>query len=277
MKRKLLLATILLTMFSLSACGENDKKAVISVAENSTESSSAAYAKDGSPDAEATVVDSEIHLANIENLDEQIEAVQRNYELWIAKDDIYPYYYAITDLDNNGRIEIISTTEQGTGFYTYTDIYEVNEEFLAIEPVNWEKELGESEPDIYCDSWFAAYDATTDTYEYYLYDVLRISVAENYVINNVFSLKDGIVTNKCVGYQHALINEEAPEDEPSTTMTYYDENDEEISESDYVDLFDKEMEGKEEMILYLGWTTEPSTDALRDSAEEFSVVKSIAE
>ena len=43
--------------------------------------------------------------------------------------------YVVTDLDRNGRLELITATLQGTGLYTYLNAYEVSEDGSQLVPV----------------------------------------------------------------------------------------------------------------------------------------------
>ena len=71
------------------------------------------------------------------NVEKQIDVIMNNIDTWnlSTDEDIYaPYGYAITDLDQNGRLEIIASSCQGTGIYTYSNYYEVNESrYILIE------------------------------------------------------------------------------------------------------------------------------------------------
>ena len=60
-------------------------------------------------------------------IEKQLNLIMNNKNLWYKDTEFEKYSYAVTDLDKNGRIEIISSVCQGTGIYTYTEIYEVNE------------------------------------------------------------------------------------------------------------------------------------------------------
>ena len=68
----------------------------------------------------------------------QIDVIMNNIDMWnlYTEDNTYnPYGYAITDLDQNGRLEIIASSCQGTGLYTYSNYYEVNERLDGLNKI----------------------------------------------------------------------------------------------------------------------------------------------
>ena len=56
----------------------------------------------------------------------QIKLLAERSEEWNQDDGVLPYYYhqyTVTDLDWNGRLEILAMSTQGTGIFTYGTIY----------------------------------------------------------------------------------------------------------------------------------------------------------
>lgn len=62
--------------------------------------------------------------------------------------EIQPWNYVVTDLDRNGRLELITATLQGTGLYTYLNVWEVNEAGTALEPAELMWPEYDAAPDI---------------------------------------------------------------------------------------------------------------------------------
>ena len=60
--------------------------------------------------------------------------------MWYIDNEYESYEYTATDLDRNGRLEIIFASQQGSGCYTYANFFEVNESFDGLENVD-KKEL----------------------------------------------------------------------------------------------------------------------------------------
>lgn len=73
------------------------------------------------PEIEASTEKSEI--------EKQIEFFSANFERWKAEDETDWWGYAVTDLDQNGRLEVITSEDHGTGHFVTTSIREVNSSF----------------------------------------------------------------------------------------------------------------------------------------------------
>ncbi len=73
---------------------------------------------------------------------QQVRLIAENRDMWDPGEmDLNLVGYMVTDLDDNGRLEILVSQFGGTGEYTYTDVYEVNEakDGLAICPHLWDE------------------------------------------------------------------------------------------------------------------------------------------
>lgn len=100
--------------------------------------------------------------------------------------------YAVTDLDKNGRAEIIVSNMGGTGYYTYTRIFEINEEHDGLEEVKTDFVEGNSQPDmisfgepvtVYIDNDFV--------HHYIMEDYLKATAAEYYNVIYDVTLQEG--------------------------------------------------------------------------------------
>lgn len=67
------------------------------------------------------------------DFEDQIKLLADSQSQWQQPEEPgTPYYYAVTDLDRNGRLEILAMSTQGTGVFTYGKIYEVNNSGSAL-------------------------------------------------------------------------------------------------------------------------------------------------
>lgn len=66
---------------------------------------------------------------------EQLELIWQEMDSWIQDPYADAWCYAVTDLDGNGRLEIISSDTQGTGHFVTTRILEVNETHTGLTTV----------------------------------------------------------------------------------------------------------------------------------------------
>lgn len=92
------------------------------------------------------------------------------------------YDYTVTDLNYNGRIEIVQTTCQGTGFFSTTKIWEVSSDMTSLNRVEYvaSSEVGASYSDIinYKEAQ-AYYDYKDKVFHYILGDFIRADLSIN--------------------------------------------------------------------------------------------------
>lgn len=121
--KKSMPACLLLLLFLLSACSGQTEN----VKEGRTEAA-AELSQTMSPQLESAVP--------TEQTDEekQIVFLAANVDLWKADKNDWPhgYVYAVTDLDQNGRLEIITSEIHGTGHYVRTVIREMTSDFSTL-------------------------------------------------------------------------------------------------------------------------------------------------
>lgn len=83
----------------------------------------------------------------VSDTDRQLEVIADNMNMWYIP-GASERGYCVTDLDRNGRLEIIASETQGGGRYSTSNIYEVNAILDGLEQAAWEKTEGDSEPDL---------------------------------------------------------------------------------------------------------------------------------
>ena len=162
------------------------------------------------------------------NYEDQISLIIGNRDLWeIPSEEYYqPYSYAVTDLDQNGRLELIVSVCMGTGFYTYTDVWQVNEAFDALELCETDYEEYDSQADIITEQTKAYTDG--DTIYYIFTDWTRSGWAWNGERKIAYWLSDGRIAEISI----ATYSQENFED-GSSVVVYQDMQSNDISEADY--------------------------------------------
>ena len=69
---------------------------------------------------------------NTEEVLEQIRLIYASKEYWERDSSTHMVMYAVTDLDHNGRLEIITAENYSSGNYTHLEIWEVDEDRSAL-------------------------------------------------------------------------------------------------------------------------------------------------
>ena len=150
--------------------------------------------------------------------DRQTALIMDRYDVWSNQFDSADWFYTITDLDHNGRLEVIAASLQGSGLFTYAAIWEVNEDFSDIAECRDDLGEGGSYPDIITEAANCYHDEAADRYYYLFDDVARSGMAERWLGKTVLCLHDGAVelTVICSEYE---VYEDA---EAEPTVTYSD-------------------------------------------------------
>ncbi len=73
-------------------------------------------------------------LEKTDNLADQFQLIFNSSEVWNNEHFDYPCF-AVTDLDHNGRLEIIAAENYSTGNYTRIQIFEVNQDGTGLDDV----------------------------------------------------------------------------------------------------------------------------------------------
>ncbi len=216
------------------------------------------------------------------DIDKQIDIIAANVDMWKIITDYANEIcsYAVTDLDGNGRLEVIASNMAGTGFYTYSYFYEVNEQFDGLVKCETDFVEGSSQPDIIDiigDPVVMYHDAATNTFYYIEDDLLKVGL-EYYRYKSALSLKDGRVTVTSLASEvHNYVSE-------TGTITYWSTTGEEITEEYYNSIADAIFAGCEKYKIVFGWQdmkglegadTEAVLALLKQSYESFGIKESV--
>ena len=202
--------------------------------------------------------------------EEQFNILYNNMKLWNKTSLAEDYYYAVTDLDGNGRLEIIAAVTQGTGIFTYANFYEVNSSFSGVEElVNPRaEEEGYNYPELIVDT----VDKYTDRYglNHYLFrDDSRNGYQEAYTGYTEIFVGSGMAqTFDITGQYTQWSNGGATEN-----TTYYDSNGNETNKAYFDSAVQNWFAGMKKSTVKLGWFALDNPDLksqLRDSYVAFS-------
>lgn len=201
-----------------------------------------------------------------EEAERQLQLILAQRELWqMSEEYMLPYgRYTIADLNQNGRLEIIGSSCQGTGIYTVSNVYEVSENMDSL--VHYERVLPEeySEADIMVASAPVYYDKTENRYQYVFYDLIKNGAAYYYESLRGWSLQDGqIVEQYLASCTTEYVNSNpqityAAGDIPGIPVT---------NETEYAAAADTVFAGWQKGTVYFGWV-EGVDESVYDDAEE---------
>lgn len=184
--------------------------------------------------------------------------------------------YAVTDLDRNGRLEIIFSNNQGSGWYSYNNFFEVNEEYNSVAECTYYEYGHDSEADIlWQDEVECYYDAEADIYYYIFSDTMRCGMYLYYENKNAIYIVDGDVKSLRLAFKESAWDEERGEwDVICTGM----DGETIITEEDYDNVAARYFEGLTCEMIKIGWKEESSGKestyaVLRESLAESSFAR----
>lgn len=199
------------------------------------------------------------------NVEKQIDVIMNNIDTWnlSTDEDIYaPYGYAITDLDQNGRLEIIASSCQGTGIYTYSNYYEVNESLNGLNKIERNVEEGSSEADIMIPTVKVFINKATNEYHYIFDDLVKVGAAEYYENKQDIVLKNGKIYEKAIAYRNTVYTDSDP------NVTLKDANNKEITAEDYALIENKLFSNLELKFANIEWVSTTDVDFSSVSGDE---------
>jgi len=187
---------------------------------------------------------------------EQRVFIEHNRNTWLPQELQYEtWYYAITDLDHNGRLEVLTASLQGTGLYTWVKVWEMNESCTGLVQCPDNTREGEAWPDIIKETLTSWHDPVSGRWSYVCEDYLRDGAARYYTAQQSFCLDHGRVELNTLASM-----EEVYTDESHSTKNYFDANGAAAAEQDYNSAVQRAFAGQEQGTLTLSWTQlEPQT------------------
>lgn len=137
--------------------------------------------------------------------DAQMELIWSRLDGMTQKDSRIPWYYAVTDLNHNGRLEFVAASQHPQDASTNLKVWEVTEDGGDLTECTLDKDPQESFPDILADNADTYYVEADDTWSYMFYDNIVISASELYTIKTSVSLKDGEISYKAYAVEHSVL------------------------------------------------------------------------
>lgn len=179
---------------------------------------------------------------------DQILIMAENKEMWTEEleyaDEVYRY--AVTDLDRNGRYEIIVSNMGGTGMYTYSRFFEINENYDGLVECTTDFLEYDSQPDIISEK-LETYIDDKGEFHYAVYDLTKNGAAEYYENVRELILRDGKIITNYLANKSTIYSEETP------TIIYKDSQGNAIAEEEYMNAASNYFAEYQKATTSLGW------------------------
>ena len=144
MKRFTKISAALLCLSVLTACNQAEETTTATATAGTTEQLATVASEETVPSSE------ESQKVYSSNIDSQLELIADNFESvryqYIMEDEFYPAaFIAVTDLNHNGRLEILLTSCMGSGAFSYTALFEISEDFSELTRIEYNRDEEDEE------------------------------------------------------------------------------------------------------------------------------------
>ncbi len=229
MKKKylaILLAGIMCSFSFLSGCGKTVEPEEDTVIEEDDEDEDDEDGEDDEEEDEDEKPSVPEVVKSIDDkvLESQIEVFLKDRKTWVIPHDEAVVYegltYALSDLNYNGRAELIVTYWEGMGTYSTVNVYEINEKGDGFDLLEWvfegiDKEQ-KSYPDVgYFDAINGYYDKDNGIFHYLFYDYYAYSFSHGGVRMHDVSFVGG----KVIDEVYAMGESKGSDHDEETTFT----------------------------------------------------------
>lgn len=191
---------------SLCACSSNTETKATEAA--TTAEATMASESETEKETEAATEESVSDESKNPSDELQVKVITDNKSVWFQKDEFEgEYMYAVTDLDMDGKYEIVKSTTQGTGHYTTAEFWEVEGDKLEKREDN----LGEGYffPELAVTSWNQV--LKNGQYKFVLEDFFKASAAEYGSSVAVLYMEDNVINCDYVADQHVDVDDDGKE------------------------------------------------------------------
>ena len=225
MKSKRILSVLLalVMILSLCACGIAPQTAKAETPEAPAAAETSAQADAAAPAAEAPAAPQ----TELSDIDAQLVLISQQAGKLLQPTGELPWYYTVTDLDHNGRLEFIAASQHPSDRSTNLKLWEVSNDRSALTECGVKKDEDESFPDLMTDSTDTFHVAADDSWNYMFYDNILVSDQEIYTIKSSFKLKDGVISYEAYAQEHTLVKN------GMRYISYTNPNGADISQADY--------------------------------------------
>lgn len=203
--------------------------------------------------------------ARAENEDEQIKLLFDSLETLVPKDDKLDWVIGVTDLDANGRLELIATCISGSEHKSQAKFYELSEDFKTATELTTDAADDGTFTDILADSADTYFDAKTDTYYYMFSDNTFLNQNEFFATKCSISLKDGNVVHKEYAREHTEIYNGI------TAIEYTDLSGAIITPEEFSSAGNNEFAGLEKSGRNFGWVSAKDVKELYQLEDSYAI------
>lgn len=186
----------------------------------------------------------------------QLTFLYENFDIWHVLDESDGWCYAVTDLDGNGRLEVLSSETHGSGHFTTFRAWEVGKDGASLVPIAEDGEYGS--PIVMGSARYDVEGLSTDAVDkftdangrsYYIQtDDVKDGAAHYYETKSAVFLENGKMDREILGFMQT----EYLDGGESCVVTYQSDVDgAEISQAEYNS--PSRLSGLDHTTAQIGW------------------------
>ena len=199
--------------------------------------------------------------ASVKDAEAQINVIFQNFGSCKQVETDGTWYYAVTDLDHNGRLELLAASVQVSSLFPEVKAWELNADSSALQPCKLELSDGEAFPNILTGSAETRYDKDKDAWFYLVSDFYPMSDEEAYVVKSAVVLKSGELDYGSLAYEH--VN--------GSDSSFMDADNNPITAEVFNTIGDQVFSGKQKSSTNFEWFTESAASQLSAFTDSYAV------
>ena len=191
----------------------------------------------------------------------QIGVIFQNFSSCQQADTDGTWYYAVTDLDHNGHLELLAASVQETSLFPAVMAWELNADSSALQPCRLNLSEREVFPNILTDSAETRYDKEKDAWFYLVSDFYPVSADEAYVVKSAVVLKSGVLDYGSLAYEHVS----------GSDSSFMDPDNNAITADVFNTIGDQVFNGKQKSSTNFEWFTASAASQLSAFTDSYAV------
>ena len=171
-----------------------------------------------------------------------------------------PWYYTVTDLDHNGRLELLAYSQQNA-ISGIAKGWEISENGAGLT----ELKIPQGLPNLMTDSADTVYDKNVKAWYYIVHEYVKESSTVEYDVLNGFSLRAGAVDNG------VFAQRELKMENNQVLVTCYDKDKKTISGEEFFNYVNNAFPGMQRSVTAFDWFTAAEAATLGRFADSYAV------
>ena len=199
--------------------------------------------------------------ASARDAEAQINVIFRDFGSCRQADSDGTWFYAVTDLDHNGRLELLAASVQASSLLPAAKVWELNADRSALQPCKLNIAENEVFANILTDSAETRYDKAKDAWFYLVNDFYQVSAEDAFVVKSAVVLDSGELEYGALAY----------EDIGPSGSRFTDTNDNAITVEDFGNIGDRFFKDSQKSSTSFEWFTAAEASQLSAFADSYAV------